>query len=118
MSIGQRFKSVRIKRKLSQAAFGAELKIDQPTVAKIERDKLGISNEIMQLLHNKFSVDLNWLICGTHVNNKSNSSYDTSFGETNWISEKMELLEENRQLHKRIIELESKMQITGSKPKI
>jgi transcriptional regulator with XRE-family HTH domain len=65
MSIKERFKAIRKDLSLNQEAFGFNLGTNQVGITDIERGRKNLSIEIMEILHKKFFVNLNWLICGT-----------------------------------------------------
>jgi transcriptional regulator with XRE-family HTH domain len=65
MSIKERFKAIRRDLNLNQEAFGFNLGTNQVGITDIERGRKNLSIEVMEILHKKFYVNLNWLICGT-----------------------------------------------------
>ena len=65
MTISQRLREVRTKLGMNQEVFGNELNTNQAGITDIERGKKMPSIEVMEIIHNKFRVDLNWFVVGT-----------------------------------------------------
>jgi transcriptional regulator with XRE-family HTH domain len=65
MNIKERFKSIRKDLNANQESFGINLGTNQVSIAEIENGKKNPNLDILVVLHKKFQVNLNWLICGT-----------------------------------------------------
>lgn len=64
MTINERIKKIRKILKLNQAELGRNLNIDKSSMSKIETGRLNLNYEGLQKLHQLYSVNLNWLLCG------------------------------------------------------
>ena len=71
-----RIKEVRNDRKLSQADFGKELSISRSAVCKIESGENAPSEQTLQLICNRYSVNMEWLKTGNGEKYESVSSKD------------------------------------------
>ena len=65
LTIGQRLKEERQRLQMTQEELAEMLNISYQSYQRYEREKTNIPIDIMQLLHNKFHTDLNYLLCGT-----------------------------------------------------
>ena len=65
MSIGQRFKKVREHYRMTQSAFGESLDATQANITDVERGKVFPNPVILENIHKKYMINLNWLLCGT-----------------------------------------------------
>ena len=65
VTIRERFKLIRKSFSLNQKNFGNDLGTNQVGITDIERGKKNVSIDILESLHTKFFINLNWLICGT-----------------------------------------------------
>jgi transcriptional regulator with XRE-family HTH domain len=63
-TIGTRFAALRKELNLSQGKFSIELNITQQTYSLIEKDRRPPNVKILQLIAEKFNVNLNWLVLG------------------------------------------------------
>jgi transcriptional regulator with XRE-family HTH domain len=63
-TIGARIKYVRKLRELNQVAFAQAIGISQGTLSELEGNKFSPSVETLIQLHQKFDVDLHWLLLG------------------------------------------------------
>jgi transcriptional regulator with XRE-family HTH domain len=60
-----RFKKIRQELGLIQEAFATNLGMKQDNYAKIETGKVNPTLKTLIVLHNKYGINLNWLICGS-----------------------------------------------------
>ncbi len=67
MAIGERVKKVRESFNLTQDDFTNKLGLikKRSTIADIERGRIYPNPKIVENLHLKFNINLNWLICGS-----------------------------------------------------
>ena len=65
MDINERFKQLRERLKISQNLMAQKIGTDQASLSKIENKKLGLTVDNIQKLHTEFSINLNWLLCGS-----------------------------------------------------
>lgn len=63
-SIGARIKHIRKSHELNQVSFAQSLGISQGTLSELEKNKFNPSVETLLQLHQKFDVDINWLLMG------------------------------------------------------
>ena len=61
----QRFKQIRIKMNCTQAQFADMLDTNPQSITDIESGRKKPNENLLEKLHTKLSVNLNWLICGT-----------------------------------------------------
>jgi len=105
MTVNERFKLIRNETGFTQEVFGESIGLKQSNITDIERGKAFPNFNIMEIVHKKFNVNLNWLICGTGKMKIENSSLDvldesgSQYGNQNDL---IECLQENRQLQKEI----------------
>ncbi len=78
-TIGQRIKTLRKNRKVSQKQLSEMLEITQPNISDYERSKIVPTINVLLKLEKIFDADLHWLLCGKkykkHVKSKKNSVY-------------------------------------------
>lgn len=60
-----RFKKIRQELGLIQETFATGLGMKQDNYAKIETGKVNPTLKTLIVLHNKYGINLNWLICGS-----------------------------------------------------
>lgn len=115
MSINQRFKEVRTKYGYTQVQFAELLEVNQQSITDVETNKKKPSFQMLEKLGNKLGISMDWLICNSghmkkmsYFNTASLEASDPPVNESKLLTEKMELLEENRKLRIRIEELEGK----------
>lgn len=119
MAINQRLKRVFDNLEFSQVHFSEMVGTRQSILSRILSGKVGMSIDIMQNLHNKFHINLNWLICGSgkmyikdygnanEVLNEPSSSYSSLKDIDIWkdaIKAKDELIEMQKNEIKRLKE--------------
>lgn len=61
----QRFKQIRIKLNCTQARLAEILDTNPQSITDIESGRKRPNEGMLEKLHTKLSVNLNWLICGT-----------------------------------------------------
>jgi transcriptional regulator with XRE-family HTH domain len=61
-SIGARIKHIRKPHGLNQVSFAESLGISQGTLSELEKNKFRQSVGTILQLHQKFDVDINWLL--------------------------------------------------------
>lgn len=61
---GEKIKQLRQSLNLSQDEFGAIFNIQKQMVSSLEKNKLKLNNEKLELLCSKYNVNINWLLCG------------------------------------------------------
>jgi transcriptional regulator with XRE-family HTH domain len=76
ITIRERFRLIRKSFSLNQENFGNDLGTNQVGITDIERGKKNVSIEILDILHTKFFINLNWLICGTGDIKHNYSDFD------------------------------------------
>ena len=64
MSIGSRFKEIRLREGLKQDEFGAILSLNKGSASAIERETQNITAATVQMLIEKFRVSSHWLLTG------------------------------------------------------
>jgi len=95
MTISQRIKIIREKKKLTQDQFASKLGVSRFKVYDYESGRSLPGIEILEKLHMTFSINLNWLIANTgkmYLND-----YETSPSE-------VKVLEEIRDRYNRVLE--------------
>lgn len=65
MSVGQRLKQIMKQLSVNQERFSEILDIHSTTLSKILNDERFVSFEICQICHDKFSININWLLYGS-----------------------------------------------------
>lgn len=65
--IGRRFKEIRENLGFTQNGFGEIMGLSQDSISAIERNKNNPNVKILEILHIKYKVNLNWLIAGTGI---------------------------------------------------
>ena len=60
---GEKIKQLRQNLNLSQDEFGAIFNIQKQMVSSLEKNKLKLNNEKLELLCSKYNVNINWLLC-------------------------------------------------------
>ena len=60
---GEKIKQLRQSLNLSQDEFGQIFGIQKQMVSSLEKDKLKLNNEKLELLCDKYNVNINWLLC-------------------------------------------------------
>lgn len=109
MSIGIRFKEVRLKQGLKQDEFGAILSLNKGSASAIERETQNITAATVQMLIEKFRVSAHWLLTGEGEMYQTDDKLDIVRALSEYIesldreidklSERMDQLEaENEQL--------------------
>ena len=100
MSIGLRFKELRLLNKETKISFSAKLKVDNSQYGKIESDMLQPTlSQIMELSSIFPALNINWLLKGDGpmlITNQEAQACDCK-----------EYIEENRTLYKEISQLKS-----------
>ena len=76
ITIRERFRLIRKSFSLNQETFGSDLGTNQVGITDIERGKKNVSIEILEILHTRFFINLNWLICGTGDIKHNYSDFD------------------------------------------
>lgn len=61
---GEKIKQLRQSLNLSQDEFGAIFNIQKQMVSSLEKNKLKLNNEKLELLCSEYNVNINWLLCG------------------------------------------------------
>jgi transcriptional regulator with XRE-family HTH domain len=65
MAIHKRFEKVMQELNLSQVEFAEMVGSKQSIISRVISGKVKLSFDAMQVLHSKFHINLNWLICGS-----------------------------------------------------
>lgn len=76
-SINARVKMIRKNAKLTQSQFSNMIGIKQATLSDIERSKIGVSINLINMISKKFNIEVGWLLTGASGINKVNT--DISF---------------------------------------
>lgn len=76
-TINERVKFIRKKAHLTQAEFADSIGIKQATMSDIERNKIGVSTNLISAISDKYDVDINWIMTGNNGIKIANS--DISF---------------------------------------
>lgn len=63
-TINERVKFIRKKAHLTQSEFAGSIGIKQATMSDIERNKIGVSTNLISTISEKYDVDINWLMTG------------------------------------------------------
>lgn len=63
-SIGARIKHIRKSHELNQVSIAQSLGISQGTLSELEKNKFNPSVETIVQIHQKFDVNINWLLLG------------------------------------------------------
>lgn len=114
MSINERFKSIRAKLRLTQEDFASKLDEKLSSIGDIEAGRKQPNSDILEKLHNKYEINLNWLICGAGKMKLSESALQVNepqaeYGNNNaWKQLAEERKERIEELKKQIEQLESK----------
>ena len=61
---GERIKKIRQELDLSQDDFGKIFNIQKQQISSIEKDKLKLNNEKLELLCSQYNININWVLCG------------------------------------------------------
>jgi len=61
---GERIKKIRQELDLSQDDFGKIFNVQKQQISSIEKDKLKLNNEKLELLCSQYNVNINWVLCG------------------------------------------------------
>lgn len=75
MTLGQRIKNVRKRNKLNQIEFAKIIGVSQGTLSELEQNKYNPSIETIISIHNKFKVDIEWLIINQNEEDNSEVTY-------------------------------------------
>lgn len=78
----QRLKIFLNKIGISQAELADMFGIDRSTMSKMLNGKLRLQIDLLQKLHYKFFLNLNWLLCGT-----GKMKYDINDNEVNFVED-------------------------------
>lgn len=97
----QRLKIFLNKIGISQAELADMFGIDRSTMSKMLNGKLRLQIDLLQKLHYKFFLNLNWLLCGT-----GKMRYDMNDNELDFIEEQNKNNKYNECLEKYIKVLE------------
>lgn len=62
--VNKRFTEIRLKHQESQEDWGKHFGLRRTSISSIELNRQAVPIYVMQVLHRKFNIDLNWLICG------------------------------------------------------
>lgn len=62
--VNSRFTQLRLERQESQDEWGEHFGLKRTSVSSIDLNRQAVPIYVMQVLHNKFKVDLNWFVCG------------------------------------------------------
>lgn len=114
MSIAQRFKDIRVKLGFNQNEFANNLGTNQSGITDIERAIKKPSVEIMEILVNKYAINLNWLICGAGKMKLSESAMQVNEPQAEYGNNDVwkQLAEERKE---RIEELKKQVQTLEAK---
>lgn len=61
---GEKLKQIRQTLNLSQDEFGCIFGIQKQMVSSLEKDKLKLNNEKLEILCKTKNININWLLCG------------------------------------------------------
>lgn len=61
----ERFKKIRLKLNCTQLQFSEKLGTNQQSITDVESGRKKPNEDLLEKLHIKLAVNLNWLICGT-----------------------------------------------------
>jgi transcriptional regulator with XRE-family HTH domain len=113
MSVNERFKNIRAKLKFTQEDFALKLEEKLSSIGDIESGRKLPNSEILEKLHIKYGIDLNWLICGSGKMKLSESgAAQVNEPQTEYGLVWRELAEERKQ---RIDELKAEIERLNSK---
>lgn len=109
--VAERFREVRAKTNLSQKDFAESVGVSQSVVSDIERGAREPSRQILSVLAEKYSVDLNWLLLGIGISEKisqesiRDSEVERLEREINELKKSIDELErENKELSKELLD--------------
>ncbi|WP_316347663.1 helix-turn-helix transcriptional regulator [Desulfuromonas acetoxidans] len=78
--LGDRLKSIRKEKKLTQKAFAEALNTSPGYISEIEKGKKVPGGELLTMLKRVFDVDINWLLLGEIQKSDSRSQVATGNG--------------------------------------
>jgi transcriptional regulator with XRE-family HTH domain len=109
--IGQRVTKFRNLLRITQEDFANNLDVDRSHIANLEVAKVFPNFVMLQNIHNKYGINLNWLICGSgkmKMNESDNNILEepvSVYGNNRML----ELYEENRSLLKENAKLKEEL---------
>jgi transcriptional regulator with XRE-family HTH domain len=120
MSVIERFKKIRKNIGATQVELASMLDTNQQSITDIESGRKNISIDIMEKLHTKLSINLNWLICNKGImkesNNSDSSIYEDKSNDESMLTKVISAQEKTINLYeKRIEELEERLKNVESK---
>ncbi len=77
-TLGNRLKLIRKNLEFTQKEFANVINVPFTAISKYERDEIKPSSIILERIHNKFNININWLITGEgdmFITTKSKSEY-------------------------------------------
>ncbi|MGC6589686.1 helix-turn-helix domain-containing protein [Paenibacillus sp. Dod16] len=105
--IGQKIKIIRKLNSLNQVDFAKVIGISQGTLSDIESGKSNPSIETLISLHEKFDVNLNWLIKGQHYRNSKKTNISNREGQN--VHAERNFMEKNTFFNNEICILENEL---------
>lgn len=75
-SINTRVKMIRKNANLTQNEFASRIGIKQATLSDIERNKIGVSINLINIISEQFNIDVGWLLTGYSELNKGISDIE------------------------------------------